>query len=90
MAERLHAAAVVLDVVRGPPLPERLAAHGQLADQVGQRLVVRGAAGLGAQAAHGLAGDAVPVTVESAPTAGPAAPGSAAPGSAAKAASRPG
>jgi hypothetical protein len=51
----------VLDVVRGPAHPELLAAHGQLSDQVGQRPVVRVAARLGAQAADGGVGDAVPV-----------------------------
>jgi hypothetical protein len=64
MAERLDAAAVVLDVVRSPQLPEGLAAQGQLADQAGQGPVVRGASGLGAQAADGGVGDAVPVPVE--------------------------
>src|SRR5437660_1583210 len=64
MAERLDAAAVVLDVVRGPQLPEGLAAQGQLADQAGQGPVVRSASGLGPQAADGGVGDAVPVPVE--------------------------
>src|SRR2546430_11880458 len=45
MAERLDTAAVVLDVVRGPQLPEGLAAQGQLADQAGQGPVVRSASG---------------------------------------------
>ena len=64
MAERLDTAAIVLDVVRGPQLPEGLAAQGQLADQAGQGPVVRSASGLGPQAADGGVGDAVPVPVE--------------------------
>lgn len=49
VVEWLDAAAVILDVVRGPAFPEFLAAQGQLADQFGQRLVLRAAPGLGAQ-----------------------------------------
>ena len=64
MAERLDAAAVVLDVVRGPADPELVASGGQLTDQVGELAVVGVAAGFGAQAADGGVGDAVPVAIE--------------------------
>ena len=43
---------------------ERVAAGGQLADQVGERLVERVASGLGAQRADGAVGDLVPVEEE--------------------------
>jgi hypothetical protein len=64
VVERLGAAAVVVHVVGGPAHPELLAAHRQLPDQLGQGPVGRVAARLGAQAAHGGVGDAVPVAVE--------------------------
>jgi hypothetical protein len=47
-----------------PAHPELVAAGRQLTDEAGQRLVVRVAARLGAQAADGVVGDAVLVAVE--------------------------
>ena len=53
-----------MHVVLGPPGAELVAAGGQLADEVGQLPVVRVAAGLDAQGAPAVAGDAFPVDPE--------------------------
>jgi hypothetical protein len=62
--ERLGPAAVVADVMTAPAHPEFVAAGCEFTDEAGQCRVVRVAAGLGAQAADGVVGDAVPVAVE--------------------------
>ena len=64
VAQPLLAAAVELDVLRGPPPAEQLAAGGQLADQLDEGLVVRVAAGLEAQHRGGVVGDLVVVDEE--------------------------
>ena len=64
MAELLGAGAVELDVVRAPADAELVAAGGELADEVGEALVVGVAAGDGAQEADAVVGDAVPVDEE--------------------------
>ena len=56
--------AVQADVVGGPADAELVAAGGQLADQVGQVLVVGVAAGFGAQHGDGVVGGAFPVAPE--------------------------
>ena len=62
--EELPSTAVVVDVVCVPPQGELGALGGEFVDQVGEFGVVRGAGGLGAQAADGVVDDARPVAVE--------------------------
>src|ERR1700733_453454 len=62
--EMLDAGAVQPYVVRGPPGAKRLAAGGQLTDEVGQAAIVRVTAGFGAQQRDGYVGGVVPVGVE--------------------------
>ena len=62
--QSLAAGLVVADVVGGPPLAERLAAGRQLADQVGERAVVRVAARFGAQGGDQVLGGLLPVGEE--------------------------
>ena len=64
VVEALGAGLVGADVVRGPAGAERLAAGGELADEVGEVAVVRVAAGFGAQDRDGVVGGAVPVDEE--------------------------
>ena len=58
------ARAVVADIVGAPEAAEVLAACGQLPDEVVQTLVIRVAAGFGAQDRHASVGSGVPVGVE--------------------------
>jgi len=60
----LDPGAVETHVVCGPPGAEGLAAGGQFADEIGQRLVVRIASGLGSQQRDRVAGQALPIDVE--------------------------
>ncbi len=64
VVEALHAGAVQLDVVGGPASAEVDAASGELADQIGEPLVVWIATSFGAQDADGVVGDRVPVEEE--------------------------
>src|SRR4051794_11200042 len=64
MREALSARRVEADIVGCPPVAELVAAHRQLADEFGEVAVVGVAAGLGAKAARGGVGDAVPVPIE--------------------------
>jgi hypothetical protein len=64
VVQALGAGPVPPDFVPGPALPEGIAAGGQLADQVRQRLVVGVAPDLGAQGGDVLVGDGIPVGVE--------------------------
>ena len=64
VVQLLAAGAVEAHVVGRPPGPERLAAGRQLADEVGERLVVGVAARLGAQHGDDVVGGAFPVDEE--------------------------
>ena len=55
---------MVADVLGGPPLAERLAARGQLADEVADGSVVRVASGFGAQRGDQVLGGFLPVGEE--------------------------
>ena len=64
MAQPLLPAAVELDVVGGPALPEELGAGGELADELDEGLVVRVATGFEPQHRGGVVGDPVVVDEE--------------------------
>jgi hypothetical protein len=64
VVERLGAAAVLADVVGGPPDAEVLALHGEFTDEVGEVAVVGIAAGFGPKIADACIRDTLPVRVE--------------------------
>ena len=64
VVQALAAGAVVADVVGGPAAAEVVAAGGELADEVGEVLVVGVPSGFGAQHGHAVVGDLVVVDEE--------------------------